>query len=298
LILYNPQVMDEKNPNPQPYEPWLLPDVIIIPRILHDLPNHPKNLLPKFDPEKKYSAEDHVHKFLSTIRIQNVLHKDVVCRLFPHTFENKSTTWLYSMDESSITSWRIFVTIFLKKFREDKTSATSVLDISRIKMDTNEKVKYFNQCFLYLLKQTSKPIVEVTIEFYTLSLPMSMAMFIKNVEKATLEATFQEALIIEKNMLSLKGNLEDESSKNKSKTKAKSHVTKSSKEKKYTDSMDMESLQRIVNKLSNKLIDLKKHNGEGSSNTKNFFKFQSKKDKSTPPVKKMTPSTSEGINMV
>jgi hypothetical protein len=35
---------------------------------------------------------------------------------------------------------------------------------------------------------------------------MSMAMFVKNAEKDTLEATFQEALKIEKNMLSLKGN--------------------------------------------------------------------------------------------
>jgi hypothetical protein len=69
-----------------------------------------------------------------------------------------------------------------------------------------------------------------------------------------------------------------------------------SKEKKDINSMDMESLQRIVKKLSNELIYLKKNSGEGSSNPKKFFKFQSKKDKSTPPFKK-TPSPSDGINM-
>jgi hypothetical protein len=55
-------------------------------------------------------------------------------------------------------------------------------------MDPKEKVKYFNQCFLTLLKripQDSKPIEDVTIEFYTSSLPMSMVMFVKNAEKAT-----------------------------------------------------------------------------------------------------------------
>jgi len=61
--------------------------------------------------------------------------------------------------------------------------------------------------------------------------------------------------------------------------------------------MDMKSLQKIAKKLSNELIDLKKHNGEDSSNTKNFFRFQSKKYKSTPPVKKMNPSSLKGINM-
>jgi hypothetical protein len=36
---------------------------------------------------------------------------------------------------------------------------------------------------------------------------------------------------------------------------------------------------------------------EKSSNNNNFFKFQSKKDKSTLPFNKTTPSSSDGINM-
>jgi hypothetical protein len=75
---------------------------------------------------------------------------------------------------------------------------------------------------------------------------MSMVMFVKNAEKTTLEETFKEALKIEKNMLSLKGNPRAESSKDKTNPKTKSIATKTSKEKKDTDSMDMEALQRIV----------------------------------------------------
>jgi hypothetical protein len=58
----------------------------------------------------------------------------------------------------------------------------------------------------------------------------------------------------------------------------------------------MEALQRIVKKLSNEIIDLKKNCGEGSSNPKKFFIFTPKKEKSTPPTTKTTPP-SEGINM-
>jgi hypothetical protein len=72
LIIHNPQVMARNNPNPQPYEPWLLPDVVFVPGILHDMPKHPENFLPKFDLEKKDSTEDHVKNFLSVIRLQNV----------------------------------------------------------------------------------------------------------------------------------------------------------------------------------------------------------------------------------
>jgi hypothetical protein len=163
-----------------------------------------------------------------------------------------------------------------------------------------KKVKYFNQCFLSLLEQIpqdSKPTEDITIEFYTSVLPISMEMFVKTENKYTLEATFQEALKIKKNMLSLKGNPGVESSKNKNKNNTKAIVTKYLEETKDIDSMDMKSLQIIVKKLSNELIYLKKHNGEGSSTTMKLFKFQYNKDKSTPPINNMNPYSSKGINM-
>jgi hypothetical protein len=79
-----------------------------------------------------------------------------------------------------------------------------------------------------MIPQDFKPVEGITIEFYTSSLSMSMDMFVKNTEKASLEETFQEALKIEKNMLSLKGNIGGKSSKDKAKTKAKSPITNSS----------------------------------------------------------------------
>jgi hypothetical protein len=110
--------------------------------------------------------------------------------LFPYTFENKASTWFFSLEEASITSWRIFETTFIEKFREEKMPMTLVLDLSRIKMEPKEKIKYFNQRFLTLMKripQASKPTKDVSIEFYTSSLPMLMEMFVKNAEKTTLK---------------------------------------------------------------------------------------------------------------
>jgi hypothetical protein len=61
---------------------------------------------------------------------------------------------------------------------------------------------------------------------------MSMAMFVKNAEKYTLEETFQEALKIENNILSLKGNPGEEYSKDKAMNKDKSPLVKYFEEKK------------------------------------------------------------------
>jgi hypothetical protein len=91
---------------------------------------------------------------------------------------------------------------------------------------------------------------------------MSMAMFVKNVEKTTLEENFKESIKVEKNMLSLKGNPRVEPSKDKTNSKNKPPTSKPSKNKKDVDSTYMEMLQQIVKKLSNELIDIKKSNGE------------------------------------
>jgi hypothetical protein len=57
-----------------------------------------------------------------------------------------------------------------------------------------------------------------------------------------------------------------------------------------SDSMNMESLQWIIKKLSNDLIDLKKGGGEGSSSQKKFLRFPPNKDKISLPTNKITPS--------
>jgi hypothetical protein len=74
----------------------------------------------------------------------NVEHEDVMCKLFPYTFEGKSSTWYFSLLQASITRWNNFETTLINKFGNEKSPTTWVLDISRIKMEEKEKVKYLN----------------------------------------------------------------------------------------------------------------------------------------------------------
>jgi hypothetical protein len=60
---------------------------------LHELPKCRERLLPKFDPEKSSSPEDHVNNLFLATYLLDVHYEDVVCRLFPYTFENKASTW-------------------------------------------------------------------------------------------------------------------------------------------------------------------------------------------------------------
>ena len=72
--------------------PWLDLDAVCIPGKLHKLPKNLEKWIPRFDPNDKIFAEDHIKSYMQAIRIGNVIHEDVVCRLFSYTFEGKAST--------------------------------------------------------------------------------------------------------------------------------------------------------------------------------------------------------------
>ena len=97
------------NPNqPSPPPAWRARTPLKLAPPLHALPQNPKNTLPKFDLKKGISANDHLQSFYLALEILNVEHEDVVCRLFPHTFEAKASAWYFGLQADSITYWNNF----------------------------------------------------------------------------------------------------------------------------------------------------------------------------------------------
>ena len=54
---------------------------------LHPLPKDLEKWLPKYNPDDGLLVEEHLHNFMLEIKINGVSEEDVVCRLFPCTFE-------------------------------------------------------------------------------------------------------------------------------------------------------------------------------------------------------------------
>jgi hypothetical protein len=104
----NNEEIPEVNDHPRKNQPWLAMDSPALPGRLHHLPRHPEKILPKFDPETSGLPEDHIKKFILAIRLMNVQHEDVVCHLFPYTFENSTSTWYFNLPVGSINSWTKF----------------------------------------------------------------------------------------------------------------------------------------------------------------------------------------------
>jgi len=82
--------------------------------------------MPKFDSDMTDSPKDHISQFFLFMMLSRVYyeyrvqHEDIMCRLFPQTFESKESTWYYHLQPASITSWVAFKNEFLEKFGEKK----------------------------------------------------------------------------------------------------------------------------------------------------------------------------------
>jgi hypothetical protein len=96
----------------------------------------------------------------------------VVYRLFPYTFEGKSSTWYFSQQPQSITSWNQFEIAFIEKFGDGKTLEVLVMELSNMKMYKKEKIKDFNVRFMALKKKSLKiPCLLKTLSLLIMSKP-------------------------------------------------------------------------------------------------------------------------------
>jgi hypothetical protein len=85
-----------------------------------------------------------------SIRLRNVEHEDVVCRLFPYTFKGNASTWYFAEKTHTIVSWEKFESFFLEKFGDNKSLEVLAMELSSLRMNPKEKIKDFNQRFLTL----------------------------------------------------------------------------------------------------------------------------------------------------
>ena len=140
---------------------------------LHDLPKHPERVLRKFDPGKGISVEYHLKSFYLALGLLNVEHENVVCRLFPYTFDPKESSWFFSLQANSIAIWDTFERVFKSKFGNKKFVASLMKELLSMRMEKKEKVQDFNQRFTTLLSSFSsakKPVEESLVEYYTTTL--------------------------------------------------------------------------------------------------------------------------------
>jgi hypothetical protein len=182
----------------------------------------------------------------------------------------------------------------LEKFGDDKSSEVLVMKLSSLKMNPKEKVKEVNQIFLTLKKKIptdSMPVESLIIAYYAKAFHNNIAIWVKRSKKNTLLEASEEASQIEKDILSLKYNLNSELETSSSSKRKIEILTRPPQTKNQKETLDLESLQKAFQKLSNQFIDLK-ISVEEASTRKGSFKPTFRK-----PFPPNRPNlTTEGLN--
>jgi hypothetical protein len=142
-------------------------------------------------------------------------------------------------------SWEKFESCFLEKFGDDKSPEVLVMEISSLRMNPKEKIKYFNQRFLTLknrIPTDSMPAENLIIAYYMKDLHQSIAIWVKRSKKYTLLEAFEEAIHIEKDILSLKDTTSNEIETSSSSKKKIEILPRPSQNKAQPESLDLENL--------------------------------------------------------
>ena len=96
------------------------------------------------------------------------------------TLQGNASSWFFNLPLGSITSWQQFENEFITRFGDDKTLGTLLLELARLKIKENKKVKEFNQRFINLLnKIPDKSPEAIQIEYYTIALPLPVSMGVR-----------------------------------------------------------------------------------------------------------------------
>jgi hypothetical protein len=162
----------------------------------------------------------------------------------------------------------------LEKFGDDKSLEVLVMELSSLKMNPKEKVKDFNQIF-FTLKNKSHvdlmPAESLIVAYYAKALHNNISIWVKNSKKNTLLEAFEEASQIEKDILSLKDNLDSEVETSSSSKRKVEILTRPPQTENQQETLDLETLHKTFQKLSNQVIDLKT-SAEEASTIKGSFK--------------------------
>ena len=83
---------------------------------LHELPRKEVTFLPKFDGEGDITTLEHVRKHEFVLHLFDIQYGDVVCRLFPFTFEGKVSKWYFVFPINTIHGWYDFKRFFQSSY--------------------------------------------------------------------------------------------------------------------------------------------------------------------------------------
>ena len=129
------------------------------------------------------------------------------------------------------------------------------------------RVKYFSQKFSYLKNKIPITVIlakQLLVAYYIKGLPTQISMWVKRDLKTTLQEAFLEAVLVEKDMFSLKDNPDTQKDQPSTSRRRQDNSPKPTPQNKYPYEMD--NMKKILQNILNDKVDLKRNNNDNQVN--------------------------------
>jgi hypothetical protein len=177
---------------------------LVLPPVLHDLPENYMKNLPKFTGEVDLTATKHINFFDQFVDILGIDHDDVYSRLLVQTFEGQVRIWFRGILVGSISSYDALETSFLRQWGEKKDHLYYLKEFGALRKKNSESVLEFTQMFNKLYHKIptevkpSQPVAKVT---YAGDFEPDFALLLRERRYSDLTRMQDDAIEIDSNMM-------------------------------------------------------------------------------------------------
>jgi hypothetical protein len=174
-----------------------------LPYLLHPYPLDCFEYLPRFSGENQISAERHLESFEDFIDRFEIVHEDVIMRLFSKSLIRDVVVWFKGLRVDSIGSWVDFSNAFLKYWGENKSLDSYLADFCSLKREQDEALSVFNRRFYGIYHDMPleiRPTETVAMIHYVMGLHSELSLLLLERKSSSLRSLFEDAQGVEENI--------------------------------------------------------------------------------------------------
>jgi hypothetical protein len=170
--------------------------------ILNSYPPMFFDYLPMFKGDHHITVEKHMESFDDFVDNFEIMHEDVILRLFSKSLVGDATLWFINLKACSIFSWIDFHLVFLRYWGENKYVDQYSIEINSMRRGKEESLATFNirfQFFYYSMALEIWPSETTSMVYYTLAQHHELFLYLRERKSSSLEQMFTNVEEIEEN---------------------------------------------------------------------------------------------------
>jgi hypothetical protein len=174
-----------------------------LPAHLHPYPPYFVEYLPHFTGESHVSAEKHLEAFENFIDNLEIVHEDIVMRLFSKSLTREAALWFRLLEPGSIGSWTDFYYVFSKHWGENKCLDQYLDEFCTLKREKEESLSVFNRRFhrtYYDIPLEIRPTEIAAMVYYLMAQHNELVLLLLERKSSSLGNLFEDAQEVEENI--------------------------------------------------------------------------------------------------